>query len=133
MARILIVEDEAPNVEILTRLMKRSGHETLVARSRDAAIAAARDSAPELILMDIGLPPSDGSDEIDIMAGLQATKWIKANAATACVPIIATSASAMPDDIKRFREAGCDDVVSKPYDFPVLLETIQRQLGAGKG
>ena len=127
MARILIVEDEAANVEILTRLLTRSGHEVFVSGTRDAAVDAIQQDRPDLVLLDIGMPKCDG-DEVNMMGGLEVTQTIRAAEATAGVPIIATSASAMPGDKQRFREAGCNDIVSKPYDFGELLEAIQRNL-----
>jgi two-component system, cell cycle response regulator DivK len=128
MARILVVEDEAPNVEILTRLLKRSGHETQHAGSRDAAIRAVQESPPDLVLMDIGIPNADGEDRNDF-GGLEATRWIRQHAATADLPIIALTAFVMPDEKRRILEAGCNDVQSKPFDFAALLETINRELG----
>ena len=132
MATILVVEDEGPNVEILSRLLKRNGYQVVVAQCRDVAIAAMSEQPIDLVLMDIGIPDHEG-DEPNFMAGLEATRWIKANAATKAVPIIATSASAMPDDKRRFLEAGCDDVQSKPFDFATLLEAIRQQLLSSRG
>jgi two-component system, cell cycle response regulator DivK len=131
MARILVVEDEAPNVEILTRLLKRSGHEVVHAGSRDAAIRAVQESPPELVLMDIGIPNAEGEDRNDF-GGLEATRWIRANPATAGLPIIALTAFVMPDEKRRILEAGCNDVQSKPFDFTALLETIRGELESGK-
>ncbi len=129
MARILVVEDEAPNVEILTRLLKRSGHETRHAGSRDAAIRAVQESPPDLVLMDIGIPNADGEDRNDF-GGLEATRWIRENESTAKLPIIALTAFVMPDEKRRILDAGCNGVQSKPFDFMALLETIQRELGS---
>lgn len=132
MARILVVEDEAPNMEILTRLLKRSGHEPVTATSRDAAIRAVQESRPDLVLMDIGIPNSDGEDRNDA-GGLEATQWIRSNPATAQLPVIALTAFVMPDEKRRILEAGCSDVQSKPYEFTALLETINRELKAAEG
>ncbi|REJ91120.1 MAG: response regulator [Planctomycetota bacterium] len=127
MARIVVVEDADANVEILTRLLTRSGHEVIVAGTRDAAVETIRQEKPALVLMDIGIPNSDG-DEVNMMGGLEVTEAVRADQHTAGIPIIATSASAMPDDKQRFRDAGCNDIVSKPYDFTELLETINKHI-----
>jgi len=132
MARILIVEDEVNNVEILQRLLSRNGHDVVVACSRDAAISVMTEEPAELVLMDIGIPDSDGGLHNDA-GGLEATRWIKSNPPTTSVPIIAVSASAMLDERKRFLEAGCDDVQSKPFDFTALLQSIDAQLTAPDG
>lgn len=128
MARILIVEDDAPNIEILQRLLARDGHEFSVAKSKAAAIEAAGQGV-DLILMDIGIPNSDG-EEVNRDGGLEATRTLKSNPQTNSIPIIATSASAMLDEKERFLEAGCDDVVSKPYEFAALLASIGARLDA---
>ena len=132
MARILVVEDEANNVEILRRLLTRSGHDVVVAGSRDAAIEVMTDDPAELVLMDMGIPNSDEGLH-NAAGGLEATCWIKSNEATRSVPIIAVSASAMLDERQRFLEAGCDDVQPKPFDFTTLLGAIDAQLNKAGG
>jgi CheY-like chemotaxis protein len=127
MARILVVEDEALNVEILSRLLARGGHEVVVAHSRDGAIQSMQAAAADLVLMDIGIPNADG-DVVNDAGGLEATRWIKANPPTKRVPIIAISAYAMLDERKRFLDAGCDDVQPKPFDFASVLQAVQRHL-----
>ena len=131
MAKILIVEDEAPNVEILTRLLKRSGHEVLVAGSKEDAIATATDEQPALILMDIGIPNAPGQPT-NKHGGLEATQQLKSGEATKSIPIIALTASAMLDEKKRFLDAGCDAVQTKPYAFGPLLEAIQTHLARSR-
>ena len=130
MSRILVVEDEPANVEILTRLLGRKGHEVLTADSKDAAIAVATAERPHLILMDIGIPNAAG-EETNRYGGMEAAQLLKASEATKAIPIIALTASVMPDEKKRFLEAGCDAVLSKPFDFVPLLETIESRLVAG--
>ena len=127
MPRILVVEDEAMNVEILTRLLSRNGHDVVVASNKNDAIAEIQSAPPELVLMDIGIPNADG-EAVNDMGGLEATRWIKANDDTKSIPVIAISAYAMLDEKKRFLQAGCDDVQSKPFDFTSLLNTINNQL-----
>lgn len=126
MARILVVEDDSPNIEILQRLLDRDGHEVVVANNKSAALDAAAQGV-DLILMDIGIPNSQG-EEVNRDGGLEATHSLKSNPETQSVPIIATSASAMLDEKKRFLDAGCDDVVSKPYEFGALLASIKAHL-----
>lgn len=127
MARILIVEDDHPNIEILQRLLSRVGHEIVVAQNKNDALAAAADGI-DLILMDIGIPDVEGG-EVNRDGGLEATRSLKSQVETQSIPIIATSASAMLDEKQRFLAAGCDDVQSKPYEFAVLLEAINKRLG----
>lgn len=127
MARILVVEDEAMNVEILTRLLSRYRHDVVVASSKGDAIAAIQSAPPDLVLMDIGIPNAEG-ETVNDQGGLEATGWIKANEATRSIPVIAISAYAMLDEKKRFLQAGCDDVQSKPFDFTALMNTINTHL-----
>lgn len=129
MARILIVEDDAPNIEILQRLMARAKHDTVVAGNKQDAIATATAETIDLILMDIGIPDAEG-EAVNKDGGLEATRQLKSKAQTQSIPIIVTSASAMLDEKKRFLEAGCDDVQSKPYEFAALLASIKKQLDA---
>ncbi len=129
MPKILIVEDEAPNVEILSRLLTRKKYEFLVAGNKDDAVAMAAAEQPDLILMDIGIPDSEGSAKNDA-GGLEATKAIKSNEATKSIPIIALTAHAMLDDKKRFVGAGCDGVQTKPYVFATLLAAIDEFIGS---
>lgn len=127
MARILVVEDEPLNVEILTRLLRRHGHEIVVANSRDAAVKVMTDSPAEAVLMDIGIPNADG-EVVNTAGGLETTRLLKSNPATAAAPIIAISAYAMLDEKTRFLEAGCDDVQSKPFDFTALINCLNSHL-----
>jgi len=127
MARVLIVEDDAANVEILQRLLSRTGYEVTVAGNKADALAAATPNEIDLILMDIGIPASDGGTILDD-GGLQVTRQLKSSPETQSIPIIATSAFAMLDEKHRFLDAGCDDVQSKPYDFASLLLSIKERL-----
>ena len=127
MSRILVVEDEPANVEILMRLLKRKGYEVLTADSKEAAIAVATAERPHLILMDIGIPNVAG-EETNRYGGVEAAQLLKASEATKAIPIIAITASAMIDEKKRFLEAGCDAVQAKPFEFGPLLEAIESRL-----
>ncbi len=127
MARILIVEDDLSNAEILRRLLSRDKHEIFMAGNIEDAVETATTQNIDLILMDIGIPDSDGGAVVDD-GGLQATKSIKSNPETQAIPIIATSAFAMLDEKKRFLDAGCDDVQSKPYEFTALIDSINSRL-----
>lgn len=131
MSRILVVEDEPANVEILNRLLTRKKYDVLVATTKEEAVAAAAAERPDLILMDIGIPNAAG-EEANRYGGVEAARLIKTEAAAKPIPIIALTASAMMDEKKRFLEAGCDAVQTKPFEFAALLETIERHLVAGK-
>jgi len=119
MSRILLVEDNAMNRDMLKRRLMRKGYEILVAEDGAQAIETARKEQPDLILMDMSLP------EID---GWEATRRIKANDATRAIPLIALTAHAMAGDRARALEAGCDDYEAKPIDFARLIEKIQARL-----
>ena len=127
MPKILIVEDEQPNVEILSRLLERKNYEYSVAGNGQDAIAMAESIRPDLILMDIGIPDIPGGAKNDT-GGLEATRQLKTSAATRTIPIVALTAHAMLDDKKRFVAAGCDGVQTKPYAFADLLGEIENRL-----
>ncbi|MEM7012913.1 MAG: response regulator [Verrucomicrobiota bacterium] len=128
MSKILIVEDDPNNVEILQDLLSDEGYELVTAGNREDAIRSASAAQPDLILMDLQLPISASGDEVDNEAGLGATREIKANADTSNIPIIALTAHNMFHQRERIVEAGCDDLQSKPYDFDALLDTIEKFL-----
>jgi two-component system cell cycle response regulator DivK len=120
MSRILLVEDNAMNRDMLMRRLARKGYEVLVAEDGAQAIETAREEQPDLILMDMSLP------EID---GWEATRRLKADPATQPIPIIALTAHAMVSDKEKAMRAGCDDYDSKPVDLKRLLTKIAGQLG----
>jgi CheY-like chemotaxis protein len=130
MPKILVVEDEAPNTEILKRLLAMHNFDVVVAGNKRDAIELATNEEIDLVLMDIGIPDAEG-EEFNKDGGLEAARWLKSNAETASIPVIATSASAMLDEKQRFIEAGCDDVQSKPFDFPTLIQAIRDRLEGG--
>jgi len=127
MPKILIVEDEQPNVEILSRLLERQKYEWAVAGNGQDAIALAESIRPDLILMDIGIPDVPGGAKND-SGGLDATRQLKTSVATRTIPILALTAHAMLDDKQRFVAAGCDGVQTKPFVFAELLAEIENRL-----
>ncbi len=119
MKKILVVEDNELNRDMLTRRLARRGFETLVAADGRQGIAVARTQHPDLILMDMSLPELDG---------WEATRQIKSDPETRNIPVIALTAHAMTGDRERALEAGCDDYDTKPVEFAGLLEKIERLL-----
>jgi CheY-like chemotaxis protein len=119
MARILLVEDNEMNRDMLSRRLIRRGHEVTMAFDGPTGIAAATNERPDLILMDISLPGMDG---------WEATKVLRAQAETAAVPIIALTAHAMETDRLRSLEVGCNDFDTKPVDLARLLIKIDALL-----
>ena len=119
MAKILIVEDEEMNWDMLSRRLTRKGHDVAIANDGPTAIAKSKSEAPDIILMDIRLDASGSPFD-----GNEATRRIKADSETAGIPIIALTAWALQTERDKAMEAGCDDFVSKPIEFPVLLEKI---------
>ena len=117
MPKILLIEDNEMNRDMLTRRLERRGFEVCFASDGSAGIAAARAESPDLILMDIGL----GLGKMD---GWEATRNIKADPATAGIPIIALTAHAMATDQAKSVEVGCADFDTKPVDFNRLLAKI---------
>lgn len=127
MARILIVEDEPNNAEIVVRLLRRKGHDPFLAGNACDALRLAQEQRPDLILMDITIPPAEGETP-HIEGGLDATRAIKSHPETAAIPVLALSARSMPHERHAMREAGCNDVAMKPYDFGQLLAQIDALL-----
>jgi CheY-like chemotaxis protein len=116
MAKLLIVEDNEMNSDMLSRRLVRRGYTTAIAVDGAAGIAAARSEQPDLILMDLSLPVFDG---------WEATQQLKGDPATSAIPIIVLSAHAMTTDRDRALAAGCDDYETKPIDLPRLLAKIE--------
>ena len=117
--RILIVEDNENNRDVLSRRLIRRGFEVLIAREGADGLASAQRETPDLILMDLGLPELDG---------WECTRRLKADANTRPIPIIALSAHAMVGDRQKALDAGCDDFDTKPIDFAGLLKKMDRLL-----
>jgi two-component system cell cycle response regulator DivK len=119
MATILIVEDNAANMQLSTFLLESAGHTAVPATTAEVGVALAGECRPDLILMDIQLPGMDG---------LQATALLKANEATRDIPVIALTALAMKGDEERIRAAGCDGYIAKPLDYKDFLAVIKAVL-----
>lgn len=119
MPRILLVEDNEMNRDMLSRRLIRKKYEVLVAVDGGEGVAMARSEAPDLILMDMSLPVIDG---------WEATRQLKANPETKAIPIIALTAHAMSGDREKAMEAGCDDYDTKPVELPGLLTKIEALL-----
>ncbi|GIL38896.1 response regulator [Roseiterribacter gracilis] len=122
MNRILLVEDNEANRDMLGRRLVRRGFDVSVAIDGASALVQARESKPDLILMDIGL----GED----MDGWEATRRLKADADTSSIPVIALTAHALSTDLEKSIAAGCADFDTKPVDLPRLLAKIERCLQA---
>src|SRR5512141_1624904 len=120
MARILLVEDNEMNRDMLSRRLQKKGHGVLIAVDGESGVQMAVSERPDLILMDMSLPAVDG---------WEATRRIKGLPEMASIPIIALTAHAMAGDRDKAIEAGCDDYDSKPVDFERLLGKIQMLLG----
>ncbi len=120
MAKILLVEDNEMNLDMLTRRLERRGFEILVAVDGAQGIEVVKQEMPDLILMDMSLP---------VMDGWEATRRLKADPKLRHIPIIALTAHAIAGDRERCLAAGCDEYESKPVKFPRLLEKIQLMLG----
>ena len=120
MSKILLVEDNEMNRDMLSRRLKRRGYEVLIAVNGEEGVEMANSQTPDLVLMDMSLP---------VMDGWAATRNIKADPATKSIPIIALTAHAMSGDRQKALEAGCDDYDTKPIELPRLLTKIQTFLG----
>ena len=121
MARILLVEDNEMNRDMLSRRLIRKGYEVILAENGLEGLEAARIHSPDLILMDMSLP---------VMDGWETTRRLKDARATARIPVVALTAHALSDDREKAARAGCDAYETKPVEFPQLLETIERLLHA---
>ena len=119
MAKILLVEDNEMNRDMLSRRLERRGYEVVIAVDGAEGVDKARTEAPALILMDMSLPVVDGWD---------ATRRIKAEPTTRAIPVIALTAHAMSGDREKAVEAGCDDFDTKPVDLARLLGKIEALL-----
>jgi two-component system, cell cycle response regulator DivK len=119
MPRILIVEDNEMNRDMLSRRLERKGYSISMAVDGGAGVEKAAIDVPDLILMDMSLP---------VLDGWEATRRVKANPQTKHIPVIALTAHAMTGDRDKAMEAGCDDYDTKPIDLARLLSKIEAQL-----
>jgi CheY-like chemotaxis protein len=119
MAKILLVEDNEMNRDMLSRRLKRKGYDIIMAVDGGQGVEMAHSEKPDLILMDMSLPVKDG---------WTATKELKADDATRNIPVIALTAHAMAGDREQALEAGCDDYDTKPIELPRLLGKIETLL-----
>lgn len=122
MAKILLIEDNEMNRDMLSRRLARRGYEVAIAIDGRQGVDMAANDKPDLILMDMSLPVMDGWD---------ATRHLKAQPNTQAIPVIALTAHAMASDREKAMEAGCDDYDTKPVELPRLLEKIERLLKDG--
>jgi two-component system cell cycle response regulator DivK len=116
MLKILLVEDNEMNRDMLSRRLKRRGYEVVIAVDGGEGLALAQSEAPDLILMDMSLP---------VLDGWEATRRLKAAPETRAIPIIALTAHAMSSDREKALEVGCDDYASKPIELGQLLAKIE--------
>ncbi len=124
MAKILLVEDNEMNRDMLSRRLERKGYQVVIAVDGGEGVEMAHSQSPDLILMDMSLP---------VLDGWEATRRLKAAADTAAIPVIALTARAMASDREKAMQAGCDDYDTKPIELPRLLGKIETWLaGAGK-
>jgi CheY-like chemotaxis protein len=121
MPKILLVEDNEMNRDMLARRLVRRGFEVVVAVDGQAGVEMARQERPDLILMDLSLP---------IMDGWEATRKLKADEATRHIPVVALTAHAMTGDREKALEAGCDEFDTKPVELTRLLEKVDALLKA---
>lgn len=124
MAKILLVEDNEANRDMLSRRLARQGFDVSIAVDGGEGVASARQNLPDLILMDMSLP---------VMNGWEATRALKGDPTTAHIPVIALTAHAMAGDREQALSAGCDDYDTKPVELPRLLDKIKGLLPVAGG
>ena len=119
MPTVLIVEDNPTNMKLSTFVLESADYTVITATDAEIGLTLARESHPDLILMDIQLPGMDG---------LEATALLKRDDATRAIPVVALTALAMKGDEERIRAAGCDGYIAKPLDYKELLATVKVSL-----
>lgn len=122
MPKILLVEDNEMNRDMLSRRLLRRGYEVVLAEDGAVGLEVARTQRPDLILMDMSLP---------VMDGWEATRQLKAGPETARIPVIALTAHAMAGDEEKALRAGCDGYETKPVDLPKLLAKMEALIARG--
>lgn len=121
MAKILLVEDNEMNRDMLSRRLERRGYEVVVAVDGEEGVARAKTDTPDAVIMDLSLPGIDG---------WEATRQLKAATETRAIPVLALTAHAMAGDRDKALAAGCDDFDTKPVDLPRLVAKLEALLGA---
>ncbi|HKY88171.1 MAG TPA: response regulator [Pseudorhodoplanes sp.] len=116
MPKVLLVEDNEMNRDMLSRRLTRNGYDVVIAVNGQEGVDMAGSQKPDLILMDMSLP---------VLDGWEATRRLKADPATASIPVIALTAHAMDSDREKALAAGCDDFDTKPIELPRLLEKMK--------
>jgi CheY-like chemotaxis protein len=124
MPKVLLVEDNEMNRDMLSRRLVRRGYEVVFAVDGQQGVDLAKSARPDIILMDMSLPVIDG---------WEATRRVKADDATKSVPVIGLTAHAMSGDREKAMEAGCDDYDTKPVELDRLIGKMERLLGTTKG
>jgi CheY-like chemotaxis protein len=122
MAKILLVEDNEMNRDMLSRRLERRGYEVIVAVDGEEGVTRAKADEPDLVVMDLSLPGIDG---------WEATRQLKVAEKTRAIPVLALTAHAMAGDREKALAAGCDDFDTKPVDLPRLVGKIEALLGGG--
>jgi len=120
MGKILVVEDNPLNRQLMLVILEKSGHAVLMAEDAQQGLKLARREQPGLIFMDIQLPGMDG---------LEATRLLKQDAATRAIPVVAVTSYAMKGDRERILAAGCDGYMAKPIDYKEVLDKVAAVLG----
>ena len=120
MPRVLLVEDNEMNRDMLSRRLQRRGYDVIIAVDGQQGVAMAQSEIPDLVLMDMSLP---------IIDGWEATRTLKGTAETKHIPVIALTAHAMSTDRDKAMEAGCDDYDTKPIEFSRLLGKMEALIG----
>lgn len=119
MSKILVVEDNEMNRDMLSRRLERRGYEVIFSVDGEDGVARAQSESPDIILMDMDLP---------VLNGWEATRRLKSSPETSSIPVIAFTAHAMAGDREKALEAGCDDYETKPVEFSRLTEKIENLL-----
>jgi CheY-like chemotaxis protein len=123
MVRLLLVEDNEENRDMLSRRLRRKGYEVIIAPDGGQGLTLAQEQSPDLILMDMSLP---------VLDGWEATRRLKADPVTQSIPILGLSAHAMTSDLQKALDAGCDDYDTKPVEFDRLLRKVEALLARGR-
>lgn len=121
MAKILVMEDNEMNWDIMSIHLEKAGHEAIHARNGKLGIELAASEQPALIIMDMNMP---------VMSGWEAAQLLKGEPATGSIPIIAVTGYSQPEELERIKEVGCDEYAVKPINYPEMLKTVENLLQA---